>query len=177
MLCITIFPSVLIAQNDPQLLVVARFHFNLSSPATFDEWKAHEKEYFDKVTAKNDLIVGTNVLVHYYTDDNSEMLAVSVYRSWDDIEKANVKDNELIRAAWPDSVKRQAFFDKRRSFYTSLHSDEIRSVVPNTKVFPADTAAHVYYVRTTHRAFPADSKPGEYQQLKNEFDQNVTYEK
>ncbi|MGK2861746.1 MAG: hypothetical protein ACSLE0_07410 [Chitinophagaceae bacterium] len=174
MLCITIFPSVLIAQNDPQLLVVARFHFNLSSPSTFDEWKAHEKEYFDKVTAKNDLIVGANVLVHYYTDDNSEVLVVSVYRSWEDIEKANVKDNELIRAAWPDSVKRSAFFDKRRSFYTSVHSDEIRSIAPNTKVFPADTASHIYYVRTTHRAFPEDGKPGEYQQLKNEFDQNVT---
>jgi hypothetical protein len=174
MLCIAILPSVLVAQNDPQLLVVARFHFNPSSTFTFDEWKAHEKEYFDRVTLKNDLILRSNVLVHYYTDDNSEVLFVTAYRSWEDIEKANEKDNELIKAAWPDSVKRRAFFDKQRSFYTSMHSDEIRTIAPNTKPFPADTAVHIYYIRTTHRAFPADAKPGEYQQLKNEFDQNVT---
>jgi hypothetical protein len=173
MLCMAFLPSVLVAQNVPQVLVVARFHVDPSSKSTFDEWKAHEKEFFDKVTLKNDLILGTNVLVHYYTSDNSEVLFVTAYRSWEDIEKADEKDNELIKAAWPDSVKRRAFFDKQRSFYTPIHSDEIRSIVPNTKLFPADTAVHIYYVRTSHRAFPADSKPGEYQQLMNEYHQNV----
>ena len=173
MLCMTFLPSVSVAQNDPQLLVVTRSHFNPSSTFTFDEWKAHEKEYFDKVTLKNDLIMRTNVLVHFYTNDNSEVLFVTVYRSWEDIEKAGAKDNELARAAWPDSVKRMAFFDKQRSFYTSMHSDEIRSIVPNTKLFPPDTAVHIYYIRTSHRAFPADAKPGEYQQLMNEYNQNV----
>ncbi len=174
MLCMAFLPLVLIAQNDPQFLVVSRNHFNPSSNFNFDEWKAHEKEYFDKVTAKNDLIMRTNVLVHYYTEDNSEILFVTAFRSWEDIEKANAKDDELTKAAWPDSVKRRAFFDKQRSFYTSKHSDEIRSIVPNTKAFPADTAVHIYYIRTSHRAFPADAKPGEYQQLMNEYDQNVT---
>jgi hypothetical protein len=173
MLCLAFLPSVLVAQNDPQLVVVARFHFNPSSKYTFDEWKAHEKEYFDKITLKNDLILRSNVLVHYYTDDASEVLFVTAYRSWDDIEKADAKDIELQRAAWPDSVKRRAFFDKQRSFYTSKHSDEIRSIVPGTKIFPADTAVHIYYVRTTYRAFPADAKPGELQQLMNEYNQNV----
>ena len=173
-LCMAFLPSVLVAQNEPQLLVVARLHFNPSANFTLDEWKAHEKEYFDKVTSKNDLILRSNVLVHYYTNDNSEVLFVTAYRSWDDIEKADAKDIELQRAAWPDSVKRRAFFDRQRSFYTSRHSDEIRTIVPNTKIFPADTAVHIYYVRTSHRAFPADAKPGEFQQLMNEFYQNVT---
>lgn len=173
MLCLTFLPSVLVAQNDPQLLVVARSHFNPASEFTFDEWKAHEKEYFEKVTLKNDLILRTNVLVHFYTNDNSEVLFVTAFRSWEDIEKAGVKDNELAIAAWPDSVKRRAFFDKQNSFYTSKHSDEIRSIAPNTKLFPADTAVHIYYIRTSHRAFPADAKPGEYLQLMTEYNQNV----
>jgi hypothetical protein len=173
MLCMAFLPSVSVAQNDPQLLVVTRVHFNPSADFNFNEWRAHEKEFFDKVTSKNDLIMRTNVLVHYYTDDNSEVLFVSAYKSWEDIEKAGAKDDELARAAWPDSVKRMAFFDKQRSFYTSLHSDEIRTIAPNTKPFPADTAVHIYYVRTTHRAFPADAKPGELQQLMTEYNQNV----
>jgi len=174
MLFIAFLPSALVAQNDPTLLVVVRSHFNPSSTSNVEEWKAHEKEYFDKVTLKNDLIVRTNVLVHYYTEDNSEVLFVSAYRSWEDIDKATAKDNELIRAAWPDSLQRRAFFVKRRSYYTPVHSDEIRTITPNSKIFPPDTASHIYYIRTTHRAFPADAKPGEYTQLQNEFDQNVT---
>ncbi|MEO6687284.1 MAG: hypothetical protein ABIN24_15035 [Dyadobacter sp.] len=171
--CMALLPSALFAQNDPQFLVVTRVHVDPSSKFTFDEWKAHEKEYFDKVVRKNDLILATNVLVHYYTNDNSEVLFVSAYKSWADIEKAGEKDDELARLAWPDSMKRKAFFDKQSSFYTSKHSDEIRSIAPNTKIFPADTAVHIYYVRTRRRAFPRDAKPGELQQLMNEYNQHV----
>lgn len=173
MLCTAFLPALLFAQNDPQLLVVTRVHFNPTANFSFDEWKAHEKQYFDNVTLKNDLIRRASVLVHYYTNDNSEVLLVTAYNSWEDIEKAGAKNNELARAAWPDSLQRKAFFDKQASFYTSKHSDEIRTIMPNTKLFPADTAVHIYYVRTTHRAFPPDAKPGELQQLMTEYFQNV----
>lgn len=173
MLCMTFMSPGLFAQNDPQLLVVARLHANPASTATVAEWQAHEKEYFEKVTLKNDLILGSNVLVHFYTNDNSEVLFVTAYRSWEDIEKAGAKDDELARAAWPDSVKRKAFFDKQRSFYTTMHSDEIRTIAPNSKPAPRDTSSQIYYVRTTHRAFPADAKPGELQQLEDEYNQHV----
>jgi hypothetical protein len=173
MLCTAFLPAASFAQTDPQLLVVTRVHFNPTANFTFDEWKAHEKQYFDKVTLKNDLIRRANVLVHYYTNDNSEVLFVTAYNSWEDIQKAEAKDNELARAAWPDSLQRKAFFDKQASFYTTKHSDEILTILPNTKLFPADTAVHLYYLRTSHRAFPADAKPGEFQQLMTEYYQNV----
>jgi len=174
MLLMSINPYLSNAQNDPQVLVVTKVHFDRSSKSTFEEWLGHEKEYFNNITAKNDLILGANVLVHYYTNDNSELLFVTAYHSWEDIEKADEKNNELARAAWPDSVKRSAFFDKQNSFYTSRHSDEIRSILPNAKILPVDTAVQIYNVRTTHRAFPKDAKPGEYRKLQDEYDQNVT---
>lgn len=173
-LCLTFLPSALLAQNDPKIIVVAKVHFNPSANFSFDEWKALEKEYFEKVTMKNDLIIGSNVLVHYYTPDNSELLLVSTYHSWEDIEKANDKNNELAVAAWPDSVKRKAFFDKQSSYFTTLHSDEIRTILPNTKMAAADTSPLIYYIRTTHRAFPADGKQGELAELLKEFSQHVT---
>ena len=61
--CTVFLSSTLTDQNDPTLTVVTRFHFDPSSGHTFDEWKAVEKEYFNKVTLKNDLILGANVLV------------------------------------------------------------------------------------------------------------------
>ena len=77
LLCLALLPSLGWAQNDPQFLVVTRVHLNTKADFTVDQWKAHEKEYFEKVTQKNDLIVGANVLVHYYTNDNSEVLLTS----------------------------------------------------------------------------------------------------
>lgn len=173
MLCLALLPSFVWGQNDPQFLVVTRVHFNPKSGATLDQWKAHEKEIFEKVTLKNDLIVSSNVLIHYYTNDNSEVLFASTFRTWDDIEKAAAKDEELAKAAWPDEAKRKAFFDKATSFYTSEHSDEIRTILPNTKPFTG-TTEHIYYIRTSLRAFPSDGKPGETTELMNEYNQNVT---
>src|SRR5258706_472805 len=138
MLCLALLPSLAWGQNDPQFLVVTRVHVNPKADFTVDQWKAHEKEYFEKVTSKNDLILGSNVLTHYYTNDNSELLFTSSYRSWDDIVKAQAKGAELAKAAWPDEAKRKAFFEKRNSFYTTEHSDEIRQIMPNAKPLPIE---------------------------------------
>lgn len=174
MLCLALLlPSLLWAQSDPQFLILTRFHFNPQSDFTVEQWKAHEKEYFDKVTKKNDLIVGTNVLMHFYTNDNSEVMFATTYRTWDDIAKADARNEELAKAAWPDEAKRKIFFDKQRSFYTSEHSDEIRSILPNTKPLIADTE-HIYYVRTSRRLFPEGTKPEDFTAAMNEYTQNVT---
>jgi hypothetical protein len=173
MLCLVVLSSFAWGQNDPQFLVVTRVHFNPKSGATFDQWKAHEKEYFDNVTQKNDLIVTSNVLVHFYTSDNSEVLFASTYRNWNDIEKAGVKDTELAKAFWPDEAKRKAYFEKSSSFYTTEHSDEIRTILPNTKPL-MEATSQVYEITTRHRAFPADGKIGELTELMNELNQNVT---
>jgi hypothetical protein len=173
MLCLALLPSLVFGQNDPQYLVVTRVHMNPTTDFTIDQWKAHEKEYFDKVTQKNDLIVGTNVLMHHYTSDNSEMLFVTSYRTWADIEKADAKNEELVKAGWPDEAQRKTYFDKQRSFYTAEHSDEIRFMLPNAKTFTG-TTEHIYYVRTSRRSFPPDGKPEEFKKLMDEYCQNVT---
>jgi hypothetical protein len=171
--CTGLLPCALNAQSMPKIMTVTRVHFDPNSGHTFDEWKAVEKEYFDKVTLKNDLILGANVLVHFYTNDNSEVLIVSTYASWEDIEKASGKSDELVKAAWPDSVKRDAFFKTQASFYTTMHSDEIRSILPDAKLAAADTSPLVYNIRTMHFAFPADGKQSELRSLMKEYNENV----
>jgi hypothetical protein len=166
--------TLLVAQNEPQYLVVTRAHINPKSGFTLDQLKAHEAEYFEKVTKKNDLIVSTNVLVHYYTEDNSEILFASTYRTWDDIEKASTKNDELAKAAWPDETARKAFFKKQTSFYTSTHSDEIYSILGNVKQLDAAAPMQIFYIRTSHRIFPEDAKPNELKELMTEYITNVT---
>jgi hypothetical protein len=114
------------------------------------------------------------VLLHYYTNDNSEVVFVSAHRNWEDIEKADAKNNELAKAAWPDEAARRAFFAKENSYYTSEHADKIRQILPNTKPLGSTATPMVYYVRTRHREFPKDGKAAELEELMNEYNQNVT---
>jgi len=118
------------AQEDPKpvYITVTTMHRNLD--ADRKDWQKTEKEYYDKVTSKNDLIIGSEILNHYYTANSGEVLFVSVYNTWEDIEKSNDITDELIKKGWPDEKARKTFFDKQRSYYTTKHSDEIYTSQP-----------------------------------------------
>lgn len=131
MLLFTFLLSVAVrAQEDPKpvFITITTMYRNLDADGK--DWKKTEQEYFDKVVSKNDLIIGSEILTHYYTANSSEILHVSVYKTWEDIEKSNDVSDELIKKAWPDEKTRKAFFDKQRSFYTAKHSDEIYTSQP-----------------------------------------------
>lgn len=173
LVCLILAPYITPAQSSPTILVVQKRHFDYSKDFSGKDWQAAEKEFFDKVIAKDDLIKGHNLLVHLFTPDATEVVEAFLYDSWEDIGKDVDRTNELVRQAWPDSVKRRAFFDKLNSFYTRQHSDEIYNINANLHFKMADTSAHIYYVRTQKRAFPADGKPGEIMGLLNEHYDNV----
>lgn len=91
----------------------------------FEEWKQVEKEYFDKVTSKIDLIRSHEVLMSYFAPQFGEIKVINVINSWEDIMTINEIRVTLIEEAWPDEEERNAFFEKQNSFYKSKHSDEI----------------------------------------------------
>ncbi len=119
------------AQEDPKpvFITVTTMYRNLDV-ADRENWRKTEQEYFDKVINKNDLIIGTEILTHYYTANSAEILFVTAYKTWEDIEKSDAISGELIKKAWPDDKTSKEFFDKKRSFYTTLHSDEIYTSQP-----------------------------------------------
>lgn len=136
------------AQPEPMIVTITTAHWNSDSDVDFSDWEKTEKEFFDKVTSKNDLIVSSGFYTHYFTPDNSEIVMVNVYKSMTDIAKANDASNELIEAAWPDEDARAAFFDKQGSYY-AMHSDEIYTTLPSTKpVNTTSTEPLLFYVRT-----------------------------
>jgi hypothetical protein len=118
----------------PVFITMTTLHRSMDVKAK--DWKASEQEYFDKVTSKNDLIIGSEILTHYYTDDNTEIILVNVYKTWEDIEKAGTVSDELIKKAWPDEKARTAFFDKYEKFYTPVHSDEIYQSITSVGEIP-----------------------------------------
>ena len=162
----------------PPVIVVTKAHANFDyKEGTYKDWLANEKEYFEKVTSKNEYLMNTNVLQHYYTEDNSEVLFVRVCKDWVSIEKAAERDNELTKEAWPDKEERTAKYKEQAKYYTDQHSDEIYRAVKGAK-FMADEdrgEQHIYYVRVSHTTWPEDSKPGEIQDMYTEYVENITH--
>ncbi len=166
------------AENEegPKFTIVSKAHWNWNNQeGTAERWLEIEKDYHEKVTMKNEFIVGTEVYNHYFTEDNSEVLFISQYNSWVDIQKANDRTNELIEAAWPDSVEREKAAKERNSYYAKSHSDEIYSTTPYYKEFVESDEPMIRYIRVNKLAFPEDGKVSEIRALEKEFHEAVTY--
>jgi hypothetical protein len=162
MLILTLLLSMNIHAQDPPkpvYITITTLHRNLNTDGK--DWKATEQEYFDKVTSKNDLIIGHEILTHYYTENNSEVLMVNVFKTWEDIEKSGAISEELAKKAWPDEKTRTAFFDKQNSYYVPMHSDEIYSSITSVgeKEFKATTKEPmVVYIRRSQMAMTGKGK-------------------
>jgi len=165
--------------QQPPIIVVTKAHANYDyNEGNMKDWFTLEKEYFDKVTAKNEYIMGSNVLVHMFTEDASELLFVRVCKDWTSIEKAAERDGELAKEAWPDDADRSDFFSKQAKYYTTQHSDEIYQALAGGKFIDKSERGDepvIYYVQISHLAFPEDSEPGEIQKLRKEYLENVIY--
>lgn len=118
-------------KEKPVFITITTLHRSLDPKLKAKDWKAAEQEYFDKVTSKNDLIIVSELMTHYYTEDNTEILLINVYKTWEDIEKAADVSDELVKKAWPDEKARKAFFEKYESYYSPVHSDEIYQSLPS----------------------------------------------
>ncbi|MFV8374566.1 hypothetical protein [Flavobacterium sp. LB1P62] len=160
LLILTFLSSIgMFAQEDPKpiFITVTTLHRNLDTDRK--EWKQTEQEYFDKVTSKNDLIIGSEILNHYYTENSSEVLQVSVFKTWEDIEKSNDVSNELIKKGWPDEKIRKDFFDKHNTYYSKMHSDEIYSSIAGSKEFkPTSKQPMIVYIRKSQMSLNGQGK-------------------
>lgn len=177
-----IFTSKATAQNaqkeefKPVFLTVTTLHRSSDPNIDFSDWKKTEQEYYDKVTAKNDLILGSGYYFHYFTPDDSEILAVSVFKSWEDIEKANEVTSKLVEQGWPDEANRKAFFDKQNSYYSPVHSDEIYASLNFNKPLKTDSKEPLIYYVKKNRAGTGGSGYKEYFDnvtMKNSFVKGV----
>lgn len=91
----------------------------------FKKWNEVEREYFDKITKNNDLIISQEVLMDYFSPNFSEVKVITFFKSWEDIETSGKVTDDLIAQHWPNEAERKAFFELQNSFYTNFHSDKI----------------------------------------------------
>lgn len=166
--------SPLLSQEEetkvPKFITVTTNHWNMDKEDfKMSEWKAAEKEYLEKVTMKNEYILGTSVYLHNMTADNTEFITVQTFASWDDIGKFGKRSGELEEEAWPDETERKAFLKNLNSYYANEHSDEIYAPIPGAKYMAeSPTKDMVTYVRKSHFAFPEDGTMEEFKKLRME---------
>lgn len=149
------------AQDPPKPVFITMTTLHRNYDTDGKDWKATEQEYFDKVTSKNDLIIGSEILTHYYTENSSDVIMVNVYRTWEDIEKAQTINDDLAKKAWPDEKARTAFFDKQNSYYLPMHSDEIYASIETIgmKEFKATSKEPmIVYIRKSQMSMTGKGK-------------------
>ncbi|WP_224487763.1 hypothetical protein [Robertkochia flava] len=176
MMLLAWIPGILTAQMDNQpYITVTTMHWDLSDENnTYDTWKAAEKEFREKVINKNDFIKATAVYTHLYTSDSRELVFVQMYDNWGDIEKAQDRNNELIREAWPDEADRDAFFNHLDSHYSAWHSDEIYRMLPGAKYLPqAADKDMILYVRINYMDYPENGSEKEFMEGYTWFIENM----
>ena len=151
-------------EYQPVYITMTTTHWSGNPDTDFSDWLETEKKYFDNVTMKNDLILSSGVYTHYFTADNSEIVLVNVYKSWEDIEKANEVNQKLIEEAWPNEDERQAFFDKQASYYEPDHNDEIYQSMEWMIPESASNESRIFYVRTSELAMNGEGSPEKFKE-------------
>lgn len=170
--------SIIYAQQEekrPEYVTVTKMHWNMDQKDfDMDTWKSVEKEYMDKVTAKNEYVMGASYYVHQFTADNTELLYVQSYASWEDIDKASKKNGDLEKVAWANENARKAYLKKQNNYYSNDHSDEIYATMPGAKFMTKTPDKDmVLYVRKSHFSFPQDGTQEEFNKLRKESLENV----
>ncbi|MEP1490211.1 MAG: hypothetical protein ABJK28_17465 [Algibacter sp.] len=167
-------PTTIFSQEEvpkgPEFITVTTNHWNMDKEDfKLSEWKTAEKEYFDKVTMKNEYIMGASMYLHNMTADNTEFITAQTFASWEDIGKFGERTKALEKEAWPDEAERKAFLKNLNSYYANEHSDEIYAPIPGAK-FMAEkpTKDMVTYVRKSHFAFPEEGTMEEFKTLRME---------
>lgn len=164
-------------QKEPEYITVTTMHWNMDQEDfDLDTWKSVEKEYLDKVTKKNEYIIGTSFYLHQFTADNTELVYVQSYASWGDIEKAGDRNDELGKEAWPDEDARKAFFKKRNAYYAPEHSDEIYATMSGAKPLTEDPGKDLtLYLQIRHFSFSEDGSQKEFEEMRKEYLENVIH--
>ncbi|MBU2949973.1 hypothetical protein KO493_04595 [Tamlana agarivorans] len=158
------YSETVLAQSDqiPRYMTSTTLSWNQDNgDLDMDEWKAVEQEYLEKVTKKNEYILGSSFYKPQLSGNSGKLVVVRVYASWVAIEKAAERNQELEKDAWPNERHLKEFKKKQRSFYRHDHSDEIYSVLPIMKPVQDWSKDMVCYVRTQYLTFPEDGKEDE----------------
>jgi hypothetical protein len=111
-------------QAEDHVFVATTFQATMPEGGTFAERDSLLEIYHKQVTEKNPLVLSQRVMQHSYGHNSHDMVMVSEFKNWGDIDAAGKKDNELFEKHWATQESRREYNRKLNKYFTG-HSDEI----------------------------------------------------
>ena len=123
-LCLT---GIILAQDAPEgnIMVVTTMETKDNPDGSVAEFDSLNQLYTDNVIKKNNLIISSKSVQNFWGHNNRDYLVMYEVKSWEDVHKANVKNNELFEKAWSTEEERKTYNDAWNKYFTGKHSDEI----------------------------------------------------
>jgi len=79
----------------------------------------------ENVVGKNEFIISQRVLRHMWGHNSLDMVYITEYKTFGDIEKGQDRNAELFRETWTTPEERQAYNRAINKYFGDRHSDEI----------------------------------------------------
>ncbi len=118
--------SLVFAQeaSEPSYFTITTWKVVIPEDGSQSELNQLMKEWTDKIVQKNDKIMSQRVVHHLSGSDSRDVVIITQYASWADIDRAQDQQDALIVETWPSENERRDFFRKVGKYFKS-HSDEI----------------------------------------------------
>ena len=120
------FSSTVFAQDEsPHVFTVSTFEFIIPDDGSGAEFDSLNTLYMNNVINKNEYIISQRALRHMWGHNSLDLVYITEYKSFDDIEKGQDRTTELFRETWTTSEERQVFNSAIFNYFGDRHSDEI----------------------------------------------------
>ena len=129
-LLLFIYSSISVAQDGGSHYTITTWKISVPEGGSNSELNKMLKEWRDKIVSKNDKIISQITLRHQSGADARDLVVITEYASWNDIDAAGDEQGRLVEEAWPNEDDRSAWFAKFNK-YTDTHSDEILVGLPD----------------------------------------------
>ncbi len=112
------------------VVVMTNFERAFPVDGSANELDSLSQVYSDILYKDNPYVVSYKTIRHWWGHDNRDFLQMIEVKSFEDVEKANEKADELFMKAMPNKADRDKFNKALNKYFTGKHSDEIyREVV------------------------------------------------
>jgi hypothetical protein len=115
------------------VVIVQKLEAAFSPESRISEFDSLTALYNENVWDKNPYVISHKTIRHWWGSNNRDIIEITEVASWDDILKANEKNEELFNETWTTEEDRKAFWSAYDKYFTGQHSDEIYREIVSTK--------------------------------------------
>jgi len=120
------FTNLLAQQpSDDEVVVITKLQLAFPEDGSNAEFDSLNQLYTDKVIKKNEHILWHRNVRHLWGSDSRDYLVIYGLKSFEDVNKANERNNELFEEAWATEEAREVYNNAMNKYFTTVHSDEI----------------------------------------------------